>query len=61
MAGYLDQYGEGDEQRAKILKRTLFGILAAIVLIALPWYETDCITRWLVRASTPGSRGLQSN
>ncbi len=38
MAGYLDQYGAGDERRAKIVKRTIGVVLAAIVLTLLPWY-----------------------
>jgi len=38
MAGYLDQYGEGDERRAKLIKGIVLGILALIVLVALPWY-----------------------
>jgi len=38
MAGYLDQYGAGDERRAKTIKRTAIGILAAILLTVLPWY-----------------------
>jgi hypothetical protein len=38
MAGYLDQYGAGDERRSKVIKRTVIGILAAIVLTVLPWY-----------------------
>ena len=38
MAGYLDQYGAGDEKRAKIIKRTVVVVIAAIVLTVLPWY-----------------------
>jgi hypothetical protein len=38
MAGYLDQYGAGDERRAKIIKRTVVVIIAAIVFTVLPWY-----------------------
>jgi hypothetical protein len=38
MAGYLDQYGAGDEQRGKLIKRIVVGVLAAIVIVVLPWY-----------------------
>ena len=38
MAGYLDQYGAGDEQRAKVLKRTIIAVIVLIVGIGLPWY-----------------------
>jgi hypothetical protein len=38
MAGYLDQYGAGDERRASIIKRTILIIVAAIVFTTLPWY-----------------------
>jgi hypothetical protein len=38
MAGYLDQYGAGDERRAKIIKASVIGVFALIVLTALPWY-----------------------
>ena len=38
MAGYLDQYGAGDERRAALIKRTIIGVLAVIVLTVLPWY-----------------------
>src|SRR5215472_5121233 len=38
MAGYLDQYGAGDEKRATIIKRLLLLIVAVLVFGALPWY-----------------------
>lgn len=38
MAGYLDQYGADDERRATLIKRTIYIVIAAIVLTALPWY-----------------------
>jgi hypothetical protein len=38
MAGYLDQYGAGDERRATIIKRTAYAVIGAIIFIALPWY-----------------------
>jgi hypothetical protein len=38
MAGYLDQYGAGDEKRATIIKRLLLVIAAVLVFGALPWY-----------------------
>ena len=37
MAGYLDQYGIGDERRGRIVKRTLLAILVAL-LVALALY-----------------------
>jgi hypothetical protein len=38
MAGYLDQYGAGDERRAAIIKRTIYIVVGAIVFTVLPWY-----------------------
>lgn len=38
MAGYLDQYGAGDERRAAIIKGTIYVIVGLIVFVALPWY-----------------------
>ena len=38
MAGYLDQYGAGDERRARIIKRTVAAVVAVIVFTVLPWY-----------------------
>jgi hypothetical protein len=38
MAGYLDQYGAGDERRAAIIKRTVLIVVALIVFTVLPWY-----------------------
>src|SRR5689334_1599352 len=38
MAGYLDQYGAGDERRAAVIKWILIGIAAILVLGLLPWY-----------------------
>jgi hypothetical protein len=38
MAGYLDQYGAGDERRATIVKRIVLSVAGVIVFIALPWY-----------------------
>ena len=32
MAGYLDQYGAGEERRAKIVKTVLYSVLALIVI-----------------------------
>ncbi len=37
MAGFLDNYGAGEERREKIVKRTLLGALAALV-VALSLY-----------------------
>ena len=38
MAGYLDQYGAGDERRAAIIKRTLYVVVGLLVFTVLPWY-----------------------
>ena len=38
MAGYLDQYGAGDERRATLIKRTIYIVVAAVVFTVLPWY-----------------------
>jgi hypothetical protein len=38
MAGFLDQYGAGDERRARIVKRLILLVLAVCVLGVLPWY-----------------------
>jgi hypothetical protein len=38
MAGYLDHYGAGDEQRVRLIKRIILGFILAIVLTLLPWY-----------------------
>lgn len=38
MAGYLDQYGAGDERRAAIIKGIALVIVGILVFIALPWY-----------------------
>jgi hypothetical protein len=32
MAGYLDQYGAGDERRAKIIKTLVFSLIAVLVI-----------------------------
>jgi hypothetical protein len=38
MAGYLDQYGEGDERRATLIKRIAIIAVVLIVFVLLPWY-----------------------
>src|SRR5579872_696440 len=38
MAGYLDQYGAGDEKRLALIKRTVYVIVGLLVFVALPWY-----------------------
>ncbi len=38
MAGYLDQYGAGDEKRSTIVKRAIALIVAVIILTVVPWY-----------------------
>ena len=38
MAGYLDQYGAGDERRAKIIKRSILAVVVVLVGVLLPWY-----------------------
>ena len=40
MAGYLDQYGAGEERRNRIIIRSVLGVLIAVVLVALTWYLT---------------------
>ena len=40
MAGYLDQYGAGEERRNRIIIRSILGVLLAVVLVALTWYLT---------------------
>lgn len=39
MPGYLDQYGAGEEQRNRIVVRTIVGILIALILGALSFYH----------------------
>ena len=38
MAGYLDQYGAGEDQRNTIIFRTVAALIIAAILIALGWY-----------------------
>lgn len=38
MAGYLDQYGAGEERRNRIIIRSIIAVLAIVVLSALGWY-----------------------
>lgn len=38
MAGYLDQYGAGEERRNRIIIRSIIAVLAIVVLSVLGWY-----------------------
>ena len=38
MAGYLDQYGVGVDRRNRILKWSILGTIAVVILAALSWY-----------------------
>jgi hypothetical protein len=38
MAGYLDQYGAGDERRLRLIKGTVYAVVALLVFGLLPWY-----------------------
>jgi len=38
MAGYLDQYGAGEDRRNRIIIRTIVITLAAVILASLSWY-----------------------
>jgi hypothetical protein len=38
MAGYLDQYGAGEERRNRVILRTVIITLSAAILISLSWY-----------------------
>jgi hypothetical protein len=38
MAGYLDQYGAGDERRARTVKRIVVMVVCVVVFTFLPWY-----------------------
>jgi hypothetical protein len=38
MAGYLDQYGAGEERRNRIIIRSILALLIIIVVGALSWY-----------------------
>src|ERR1051325_2708453 len=38
MAGYLDQYGAGDERRIRIIKSLVFSALALVVLAAVTFF-----------------------
>jgi hypothetical protein len=38
MAGYLDQYGAGEEQRNTIIFRTVAALVVAAILASLGWY-----------------------
>jgi hypothetical protein len=38
MAGYLDQYGAGEERRNRIIIRSVAGFLIAVIVVALGWY-----------------------
>lgn len=38
MAGYLDQYGAGEERRNRIIIRSILTVLTVVVLFTLGWY-----------------------
>jgi hypothetical protein len=38
MAGYLDQYGAGEERRNRIVIRSIIGLLLIVVVATLSWY-----------------------
>jgi hypothetical protein len=38
MAGYLDNYGAGEEQRNRIIIRSIVSVIAMVVVAALSWY-----------------------
>jgi hypothetical protein len=40
MAGYLDQYGAGEERRNRIIIRSILAVLMIVVVVALGWYLT---------------------
>jgi len=38
MAGYLDQYGAGEERRNRIVARSIIGAIALAIVASLGWY-----------------------
>ena len=38
MPGYLDQYGAGEEERNRIVIRSIVSVIAIVVVAALGWY-----------------------
>src|SRR5690242_21741163 len=38
MPGYLDQYGAGEEQRNRIIIRSIVTMVAVVIVSALAWY-----------------------
>ena len=38
MAGYLDQYGAGEERRNRIIIRSVLALMITVVVITLGWY-----------------------
>src|SRR3954469_9562138 len=38
MAGYLDQYGAGEERRNRLIIRSILAGVAAVLLVSLGWY-----------------------
>lgn len=38
MAGYLDQYGAGEERRNRIVIRSIVALLSTVVVVVLGWY-----------------------
>jgi hypothetical protein len=59
MPGYLDQYGEGEEQRNRIIIRSILSVIAIIVLATLGWYllknhHQESIVKTFLRAVRGG-------
>ena len=40
MAGYLDQYGAGEERRNRIIIRSILAVVFLVIASALTWYLT---------------------
>lgn len=40
MAGYLDQYGAGEERRNRIIIRSILAVLILVIVVSLTWYLT---------------------
>src|SRR5580698_745887 len=38
MPGYLDQYGVGEEQRNRVIIRSVLAVVAIVILTSLGWY-----------------------
>ncbi|HWF10842.1 MAG TPA: hypothetical protein VG297_20380 [Bryobacteraceae bacterium] len=38
MPGYLDQYGAGEEERNRIIIRSIIAVVVAVIVVSLGWY-----------------------